>query len=366
MSTRSSFFDPCTRFGRWWFGELAALLPAALRRAVTGQMPDLILQLSEGRFVFHSGQGERADRLGDCDAAAAGLPDELAKRLKKANSRGGQTILALPRSLVTIQDDELPLAAAENLNDVVGFEMDRLTPFRQDEVYFHARVLEQDREQQKLTVALTASPRTTVDPLLERARTWGLKIDRVDVATGRTRTGSSSFLKGINLLPTSSGGTSKVIGRAVTIGLLLGVVFMTGLAVSIPLDRKERFAEALSQEVLLARKKLSAVRNLTDEIQALEKSNRYVADVRQKTPMVSRVLDNVTRLLPDDTWLSQLRLIEDRLEMTGYSQDAAQLIAVFDESPLFDEPKFRSPVTRDQRSGVERFSLTLKLAEKGS
>lgn len=361
MSVVASFLDRCVRFCHWWFGELTALLPGFLRRAVTGQAPDLILEPRGGKILFHSRQGERIDQLGDCDALATGLPEDLAAKLKRGRTQAGQTILALPRALVTMQDDELPLAAAENLRNVVGFEMDRLTPFRQDEVYFHANVLERDSEHQKLTIALTASPRTTVDTLLERARAWGLAIDRVDVVTE-----TNSFLMGINLLPTTSGGATRVIGRAITVGLLLAFVVLAGLAVSIPLDRKERFAETLSQEVLLARKKLAAVRNLADEIQALEKSNRYVADVRQDTVLVSRVLEDMTRLLPDDTWLSQLRLIEDRLEMTGYSQDAAQLIAVFDESPLFDEPKFRSPVTRDQRSGVERFSLTLKLVEVGS
>ena len=364
MSTNSSFLEPCVRFGRWWFGELAALLPAGLRRVVTGQKPDLIFEPREEKILFHSRQGEKIDFLGDCVASAPALPDGLAARLKKARTRAGQTILALPRALVTVQDDELPLAAAENLKEVVGFEMDRLTPFRQDEVYFHACVLERDNEQQKLTIALTASPRATIDRFLEGLKTWGFAIDRVDIVDETTASGEGSFLKGINLLPTSSAGATQLIGRAVTVGLLVGVVLLSGLAVLIPLDRKERFAEALSQEVLLVRKKLSAVRNLTDEIEALEKSNRYVADVRQNTALVSRVLEDMTRLLPDDTWLSQLRLIEDRLEMTGYSQDAAQLIAVFDESPLFDKPKFRSPVTRDQRSGVERFSLTLKLAEQ--
>ncbi len=361
MSSLASFLGPCVRFCHWWSGELAALLPASLRRALSGQAPDLIVEPRDGKMLFHSRQGEKVDPLGDCDAMAAELPDHLTARLKRACVRSGQKILALPRALVTMQEDELPLAAAENLKDVVGFEMDRLTPFRQDEVYFHASVLGRDLEQQKLTIALTASPRATVDALLERLRTWDLGVDRVDVATG-----TSSFLKGINLLPASSGGATRAIGRLVTVALLLGGVLLAGLAVSIPLDRKERFAEALSQEVLLARKKLAAVRNLTDEIQALEKSNRYVADLRQNTALVSRVLEDMTRLLPDDTWLSQLRLIEGRLEMTGYSQDAAQLIAVFDESPLFDDPKFRSPVTRDQRSGVERFSLTLKLAEQGT
>ncbi|WP_282610529.1 PilN domain-containing protein [Pelagibius sp. Alg239-R121] len=353
--------DPCIRFGRWWAGELAALLPSPLRRAVIGQTSVLVLEVRDGNARFHSLQGERSLELGDCDLEAKKLPDGLAAKIKKAMAGPAGVVLALPRSSVTTKDGELPLAAAENLDEVIGFEMDRLTPFQQDEVYFHISVVGRDLEQQKLKVALTVSPRVAVDRFLDRMRAWNLHAGRVDVVSG-----TQSLLQGINLLPPVSKGASSIIRRAISVGLLAALIALSVMAISLPLDRKARFAEALSQEVLLARKKLGAVRNLTDEIQSLEKSNRYLIDLRQNTVLVSRVLDDVTRLLPDDTWLSQMRLIEDRLEVTGYSQDAAKLIAIFDGSALFTEPKFRSPVTRDQRSGVERFSLTLKLAEQGS
>ena len=39
----------------------------------------------------------------------------------------------------------MPAATEENLPQVLSFEMDRLTPFRSDEVYFDHRVVGRDR-----------------------------------------------------------------------------------------------------------------------------------------------------------------------------------------------------------------------------
>ncbi len=357
----NALLNPFTRFFRWWFAELAALLPSPLRRLVMQQESRLVVCPQDGKARFQSLRGGKLSMLGACDLDAAQLPPALAKQIGKTRLDKNATTLALPRPWVTVREGELPLAASENLMEVAGFEMDRLTPFQKDDVYFHAGVIEENSEQQKLRVSLTAAPRAAVDPLLERLDAWKLPVRRIDVLTEH-----DDGPQGINLLPEVSKGVSVVIGRVVTAGLLLACCALAALAISVPLERKAQYAEALDQEVLLARKKIAVVRNLSDEIEALETNSSYVASLRRDAVPMSRILNDMTQLLPDDTWLSQLRLVQGRLEISGYSADAAKLIEVFDDSLLFSEPKFRSPVTRDQRIGVERFSLTLKVVEEAS
>ena len=70
---------------------------------------------------------------------------------------------------------------------------------------------------------------------------------------------------------------------------------------------------------------------------------------------------DVTEVLPDDTWLYQLRVNENRLEISGYAPNSSSLIQIFEDAPGFAEPKFRAPVTQDPKLGVDRFSLELKI-----
>ncbi|MCP5159600.1 MAG: hypothetical protein H6975_09335 [Gammaproteobacteria bacterium] len=86
----------------------------------------------------------------------------------------------------------LPIAAAANLRQVLGYEMDRLTPFGANQLYYDALILERQSEQRRIRVELSALPRTEVDSLLETLAGLGVTPDVVDVAGSRL---------GINLLP---------------------------------------------------------------------------------------------------------------------------------------------------------------------
>ena len=51
----------------------------------------------------------------------------------------------------------MPAATEENLRQVLGFEMDRLTPLRADEVYFDYRVVSRDAAAGQIAVQLAVA-----------------------------------------------------------------------------------------------------------------------------------------------------------------------------------------------------------------
>ena len=83
--------------------------------------------------------------------------------------------------------------------------------------------------------------------------------------------------------------------------------------------------------------------------------------------MVTEVLSELTRLVPDQAHIVQLELRDGTVQLHGYAATASELISLLDESRLFKTPQFRSPVTQDPRSGSERFHLSVELtAPEGS
>lgn len=346
-------FRALAAFLRWWLGELAGLVPRALRRPFMGRREAVILEPlngpdSQGGSLYLR-RGGKVETLGSFGEGVAALP-------AKARRGRRSVTLALPRGRAVTHRINLPLAAEENLREVIGFEMDRLTPFQREEVYYDQRVLERDAAQQQLEVELTLSPRATVDGYLEQAGKLGLMPQRVDVATAEP--GQPS---GLDLLQKSSRRGPGGFARAVTVLLLLAAVLLGGAGIWIPLDRKARLAERLQQEVAEARVNAAAARKLEDEVAARQERVLYVHQLRRGTPTSSAVLDRVTALLPDDTWLYQLRLNEDKVEISGYAPNSSSLIQLFEEAEGFAEPRFRAPVTQDPKLGVDRFSLQLKV-----
>ena len=60
------------------------------------------------------------------------------------------------------------------------------------------------------------------------------------------------------------------------------------------------------------------------------------------------VWDELSRILPDHTFLTETRLADGKVTLSGFSADAARLVRIIDQSPLFSGAALtaRSRLTR--------------------
>ncbi len=120
------------RFFRWWFGELGGLLPASWILALKRERQRLVVTFYEHRVVFCHGSGDNLQELGSvsphglADSEAA---DRVTGLVNQVRGRFEEVVLCLPRRSVLRRQVELPLAALENLREVLAFEKDRHTHF---------------------------------------------------------------------------------------------------------------------------------------------------------------------------------------------------------------------------------------------
>jgi general secretion pathway protein L len=77
------------------------------------------------------------------------------------------------------------------------------------------------------------------------------------------------------------------------------------------------------------------------------------------------VLADVTRLLPDDTYLDRLVIGSKNVQMQGKSQNAQQLIEKVNESDMLDDAAFRGSTRLDARSGLEIFEVNAQIVQGG-
>lgn len=283
---------------------------------------------------------------------------------RKARSRFAR--LDLSRAPLTLQIPpgktlrktiELPLAAEENLHEVVGFEMDRRTPFRADEVYYDQRILERDTKTGKLNVDLLVAPRGIVDGALARATEWRLRPHRVEAQGSGTPDSDP-----LDLMPPNfrkSGTRSRIMFRIL---MAVALILLTS-AIAIPFQQNKTIAERLTTEVSLARLRAAEVEAMRAELDALMTGGRTIVDQRLAEPRAIAVIAELTRILPDDTWAFQVRIEGGEVQVHGYSAVAAKLIEKFEQSELLEDVRFRSPVTRDNRVGLERFHLSARISQ---
>ena len=77
-----------------------------------------------------------------------------------------QTVLCLPRTEASVSRLVVPEAARGSLEQVVGYEVERLLPLRAEEIYYDYVTTEEGGEERRLGVVVFCFPRQTVDPLI--------------------------------------------------------------------------------------------------------------------------------------------------------------------------------------------------------
>ena len=112
------------------------------------------------------------------------------------------------------------------------------------------------------------------------------------------------------------------------------------------------------------RAEATEVEALAKEAAALKLRNRFLVERKIAEPSLVAVLDELTRILPDETWAAELRFEDGRVSVTGYSHDAPALIGLVEASDFFSETQFSSPVVFDPGMEADRFDLLATVTGK--
>jgi general secretion pathway protein L len=164
-------------------------------------------------------------------------------------------------------------------------------------------------------------------------------------------------------LPLASNGPSerRFVNR-VPVALLALAAALLVVAVYTAFDKQRTRAGLLGREVEMARKDAEEGRRLQEQIEQLSAEGTFIVDKKRARPPVVQVLTELTRALPDETWLYRLRLINQELQTFGYSPNASAIIGHIENSTLFSNAQFRAPLTRDQRVDAEQFHIAFQVA----
>ncbi|WP_440408466.1 PilN domain-containing protein [Neorhizobium petrolearium] len=200
--------------------------------------------------------------------------------------------------------------------------------------------------------------KTAIDPALTRLQASGIKARRFGI-----RDGDETYWIPSRVLETLHPVFHHI--RHWRNGLLtaFAILLVTGGATYAHAFLKYSAAEqALAAAIEAKRSEALEVRKLLDQQQ---KSIAAVEAARkgkvQAVPVV-RVWEELTRVLPDDAWLTDVTVAGDVMTITGFAaQSAASLIATLDASNSFSQPSFISPVVRIPGQSGEHFEIRLRI-----
>lgn len=337
-------------FAEWWYREFLSLFNRPSGSAMPGVVDHLQLEMLTG----DAGQPPSIRISGRQGAGARGAADitldrngiDSLVRMAAAAKQPLRGVLRPPAGAVLCKSLNLPGAAEPELRRVIGYEMDRETPFAADEVYWDAAVLERDRSHGRLHVRLSLVPRALVDGVILPLRSAGLEVVGIEVAEGANRLGLIE-------LPRSEAAMRQarqrllLRGGAVAAGLVL-LVSLPFIIQAVSMARVEGRIADLQPQFADA------------EAQQDGRPRGPIAQELARTGDALAILAQVTEAIPDHGFLTDFSLKARRLTLIGRSTAATDLLAAVAGHPGLRNAAFAAPVTREPGSNVEMFTITLE------
>ena len=150
---------------------------------------------------------------------------------------------------------------------------------------------------------------------------------------------------------------------------LVLLAILAATAVILPLWQKRDYAIVVMKQAEAARVLALESDRLRTDLERQAGDYNFALGRKYAFPGAAQVLDEMSRLLPDDTWLTQLEIktnsrakeVTRELLMRGESLNAGKLISLLEDAKLVGQAAPRSPTTKVQPGPGEVFDIGAQL-----
>jgi general secretion pathway protein L len=265
--------------------------------------------------------------------------------------RGSRAELVLRPTRFMFRPLELPKRAAEFLEGIVRAQIDRLTPWTVVEaVYSWTPPIEAGNDRIQLTVAATA--RAQVTPYVQALAALGAAAIVVSTVPQDAAAGAAP----LKVFEQQSRGALEITRiRRILMLVLAAAAAMAVISIgvsSIAADRLDREQQDLSRQISKRRAEMR---------QDGGNAQRMLERRKQTTAASVIILEALSKVLPDHTFVTELRVEGGKVQVTGLTRDAPSLIRLIEQSPHFERATFFAPTTQSPGEPGERFHIEARI-----
>ena len=272
----------------------------------------------------------------------SGIADPISPQTRSLLARSTVDVMLAPSRFI-FRSLELPQGARQFLDGVVRSQIDRLTPWSPNEAAFGwSEPTDAGNGQIAITVAATA--RSLVAPIARAA--MAARADQVRMST---RVGEGETLV-IPVFAQDIGGGNG--GRGLLRGLVAGLA-LSGLAFVISLGAWLVVGGGDAARVADLQSRIAERRSdlMNRRGPAAEEALKALQARKSTTPSAVMVLEALSKTLPDDAHLSELRIEGGKVQIAGSAADAPALIRLIEQSRHFTQATFFAPTVRAPGGG---------------
>jgi general secretion pathway protein L len=319
-------------FVTWWLARIAELAPTGWRVRMAGLRSGMVVEMDASgevtAFLRRNGFTEPVT-LG---AAARGRKDN-------------PVIIRPPADAILVKRHIVPTASRSDLQQLLRHEIARITPFAAEALFWRWDGRARPGDRGRTDVLLTMVPKSAIAPALDAVVAAGLKPDFIETDHGLLRA-------------TGDGETGTAPAR----GLVWATAALAVIALLLPFGQQIVDLHRTNAAIEALRPAVSQAEALRHHIASSDPGRDVLARELMRSGDILQILATVTRILPDDTYLTDFALREREITVGGRSASAPRLITALSSDPAVRNAAFAAPVTRVQGANDDAFSIKAGIA----
>jgi general secretion pathway protein L len=345
-------FETIGAFLNAWTGSVAAAIVGGFDRVVSPRVVRLIEDDKGGFAVEAADRPENApSHIGFADGALSG--SNLA-----AMFRGNRVEFILQPRRFLFRPLELPARAADFLDGIVRAQIDRLTPWSAAEAVFGCSA-PVGSGAESITTMIAATTRKVAMTYVEAVT--GFHPAAVAVCTDVAERNAGR----VKVFEQKARGHLDAARLSRALLIVLGVAAVTALlSVTVAAYVADNLGAQESELARQISQRRAAIRVGSDggdrsPVAALERR-------KYETPASVIVLEALSQVLPDHTYVTELHLAGGKLQISGITRDAPSLIPLIEQSQHFTRATFYAPTTRSPSDPGDRFHIETRIEPKNT
>jgi general secretion pathway protein L len=326
-------------FCSWWLARITELLPSAWTNLSSRPRDGIVIGADRGREINAS-----LRRHGVLSPVGLGAAARQAGRTP--------VLVRPPDNVVLVKRHTVPTAPRRQLEQLLRHELGRITPFPAQDLFWRWDGQAKPDNRTRTDVTLTMVPRMALAETLAALENVGLKANFIEVGPPDRPC----------LLPAGDV-ARRASGTGLVRGLAWGCAGLTIVVLALPLVLQAIALRNIDAAIAELQPTINQVEVLRRGIAAGDAGRTILAKEMERTGDVLQTLASITRILPDDTFLTDFSLRERQITLSGRSASAPRLITGLSADPAIRNPEFAAPVTRIDGSTSEVFSIRAEVGK---
>ncbi len=353
-----------SQYVRWWKTELKSFVPHKYHGKLFPQAIEVLLSQENNEVTVWCNQGNGFEIYTDSQNEDNNQDQwwhQVQHIINQADGKKVTVKYLLSNQEALVRKIALPIGAKENLDEVIGFELDKYVPFSADQVQISYKIDNDNMDENKILLDLAVIPKQRLTDVLGLCDEKSIQLDGIDI--NKDSNGMTPEILGVNLLPKEQRKVKDNFNLKLNTALIVALVGLIYFIMHTSIENKRQKIETLTEINTELQKQARESKLLKKELKTVIVSSKFLQNKQNDHPKIVAILLDMTSKLPDTTYLSKMKISQEAMEITGLSDNANILIPNLDKSENWYMPGFKGAIVPDPTTNKERFTIKADIKE---